>query len=105
MDISIIIPAYNEDKNVAELYKKISAVLRTLKKSYEIIFIDDGSTDDTYSELQKLNKLYNKVRIIIDESDENGPFLNATFEGLRTQLSDKHLVKMFFLYPLMNRIF
>ena len=64
MDISIIIPAYNEDKNVAELYKKISAVLRTLKKSYEIIFIDDGSTDDTYSELQKLNKLYNKVRII-----------------------------------------
>jgi uncharacterized protein len=43
-----------------------------------------------------------KVRIIIDESDENGPFLNATFEGLRSQLSDKHLVKMFFLYPLMT---
>ena len=37
MDISIIIPAYNEDKNVAELYKKISAVLRTLKKSTKVL--------------------------------------------------------------------
>lgn len=64
MDISVIIPAYNEEKNVLELYNKVSAVLRTLKKSYEIIFIDDGSTDKTYEELQEINKSDNNVKVI-----------------------------------------
>jgi glycosyltransferase involved in cell wall biosynthesis len=64
MDISIVIPSYNEEKNVKDLYLQISSVLKSLKKDYEIIFIDDGSTDNTYKELQKLNSKDNKVRVI-----------------------------------------
>jgi glycosyltransferase involved in cell wall biosynthesis len=56
MDLSIIIPAFNEEKNIAELFKRLNAVLKTLKNKYEIIFIDDGSTDNTYKEVKKLDK-------------------------------------------------
>ncbi len=54
MHISIVIPAYNEQDNVTELHKKVSAVMKSIKKSYEIIFIDDGSKDNTFKELEKL---------------------------------------------------
>jgi glycosyltransferase involved in cell wall biosynthesis len=63
MDISIVIPAYNEEKNIQELYAKLIKVLKQ-KKSYEIIFVDDGSTDNTFQELLKLNKKDNNVKII-----------------------------------------
>jgi glycosyltransferase involved in cell wall biosynthesis len=64
MDISVIIPAYNEEGNIEELYSKLSRSLKGLKKDYEIIFVDDGSTDKTFAELEKLNKKDSKVRII-----------------------------------------
>lgn len=46
-DISIIIPLYNEEKNILILHKGISDVMKSIKKSYEILFIDDGSEDRT----------------------------------------------------------
>ena len=64
MDITIVIPAYNEQDNVKELHKKISAVMSSLKKSYEIIFVDDGSTDNTFSELEKISYKDKNTRII-----------------------------------------
>lgn len=45
LDLSIIIPFFNEEENVTELYHKLKPVMEKLEKSYEIIFIDDGSTD------------------------------------------------------------
>jgi glycosyltransferase involved in cell wall biosynthesis len=45
--ISIIIPIYNEEKNIVELHKEIKAVCDKNKYIYEIIFIDDGSSDNT----------------------------------------------------------
>jgi glycosyltransferase involved in cell wall biosynthesis len=55
--ISIIVPFYNEEKNVPELYRRIFDTLNSLKKNFEIIFIDDGSTDDTFNEIRKLEKV------------------------------------------------
>ena len=55
MEYSIVIPVYNEVQNVSELYSRLKSVLSKLKKSYEIIFIDDGSTDNTYKVLEKIN--------------------------------------------------
>ena len=52
MKLSIIIPCKNEEGNVNNLYEAISKVLG--KKKYELIFIDDGSTDKTLVELKKL---------------------------------------------------
>lgn len=42
IDISIVIPAYNEEENIGILYNSIKDVLNTLDKIYEIIFVDDG---------------------------------------------------------------
>ena len=64
MDYSIIIPVYNEEKNIIELYSRLKPVLRQLKKKYEIIFVDDGSTDNTYKELEKLHNKDKTVKII-----------------------------------------
>jgi glycosyltransferase involved in cell wall biosynthesis len=55
LDLSIVIPVYNEAESVRELHKEILGVLNPLSINFEIIFIDDGSTDTTYNELGKLS--------------------------------------------------
>ena len=45
--LSVVVPLYNEEGNVAKLHEKILAACQKLQKSFEIIFIDDGSTDGT----------------------------------------------------------
>lgn len=65
MELSILIPFYNEEKNVDLLYRSLKEALREIKKSYEIIFIDDGSTDKTPFEVEKVAKKDNKVRALI----------------------------------------
>ena len=57
MDISIVVPVYNERKNVAILHSRIRDVLDSLGKKYEIIFVDDGSRDGTFQELKRLDKV------------------------------------------------
>lgn len=54
IDVSVVIPLLNEEENIRPLYAQLKPVLDGLKKSYEIIFIDDGSQDSTYSILQDL---------------------------------------------------
>jgi glycosyltransferase involved in cell wall biosynthesis len=44
-DLSIVVPVFNERESLAELHERLTAVLTGLKKSYEIIFVDDGSSD------------------------------------------------------------
>lgn len=53
-DISIVVPAYNEEENVRELHERILKALKKTKYSFEIIFINDGSTDGTMENLKKL---------------------------------------------------
>lgn len=57
MKYSFISPVYNEAGNVAKLHRELVKVAKTLNSSYEIIFVDDGSTDNTSSELAKLSPL------------------------------------------------
>ncbi|MAW84194.1 MAG: glycosyltransferase [Crocinitomicaceae bacterium] len=54
MDLSIIIPLYNESESLSELSAWIAKVLDNTKLSYEILFVDDGSTDHSWEKIQSL---------------------------------------------------
>src|SRR5438552_6587620 len=49
--ISIVIPLYNEEESIVELSIALKKVLESLKANYEVIFIDDGSTDNSYNKI------------------------------------------------------
>lgn len=53
-ELSIVIPFYNEEQNVRFVYEELAAVLNGLNREYEVIAVDDGSSDDTFSELEQL---------------------------------------------------
>jgi len=54
MDLSIVVPIFNEVESVEELYFRIETEMRNLSLTYEIIFVDDGSTDGTWNVIEKL---------------------------------------------------
>ncbi|RMG78378.1 MAG: glycosyltransferase [Bacteroidetes bacterium] len=62
MDISVIIPLYNEQESLKELTEWIRKVMSEHNFSYEIIFIDDGSTDNSWEVIEQLQKSYPEVK-------------------------------------------
>ena len=56
MDISVVIPLLNEQDSIEELHDWIASVMQSNSLSYEILFIDDGSTDGSWNVIQKLRK-------------------------------------------------
>jgi len=56
LDLSIIVPVNNEEQNIAKLADEIGTVIRTTSWSWECLWIDDGSTDNTLAELQQLKE-------------------------------------------------
>ena len=63
-EISVVVPMRNESPNVAELHAELSAVLDAFGRPYEILVIDDGSTDDTFAQLASLQAKDSRVRVI-----------------------------------------
>ncbi len=64
MDYSVIAPAYNEEGNVAPLIEKITGAMSGVTEAYEIIIVDDGSTDGTLEKLQALREEHRNLAII-----------------------------------------
>ena len=64
MTLSIVIPIYNEDENVQILYEKLKEALDLLKKEYEILFVDDGSTDRTLPILEEIQAKDKRVVVL-----------------------------------------
>lgn len=64
LDLSVVIPIYNEAKNVEILYEKLEEVLSKLDKSYEVLLVDDGSTDGTIDKLAEIRKRNPKYKVI-----------------------------------------
>ena len=62
--VSIVIPIYNEAENLISLHQKIKDVAPLLEKPYEIIFIDDGSKDDSFKILEDINKKNKHIKIV-----------------------------------------
>jgi len=63
-DVSIIIPVNNEEGNIIELCFKLSKVLDPLALDHEVIFVEDGSSDNTYANLLKMHDQDKHVNII-----------------------------------------
>ena len=64
MDISVVIPLYNEDESLPELYTWIERVMNANKYTFEVIFINDGSTDRSWQVINELSEQSEHVRAI-----------------------------------------
>ena len=64
MDISVVIPLYNEEESLVELHDWVRRVMLENKLSYEIIFVDDGSSDGSWEIIKGLKNKYDTVRAI-----------------------------------------
>lgn len=62
MDISVIIPLYNEEESLPELYAWIERVMKENNFSYEVVFVNDGSTDHSWDVIEELRKKSNNVK-------------------------------------------
>ena len=61
---SVVIPVFNEEGSLEPLYKRLTDVMRGMGKPYEIIFIDDGSSDSSFQVLKGLHEKDKNVKII-----------------------------------------
>lgn len=64
MDITVIIPVYNEEDNINMLHERLASVLSQLTDQYEMIFINDGSRDNSMQMIKALSKEHQEVRYI-----------------------------------------
>jgi glycosyltransferase involved in cell wall biosynthesis len=64
MDVSIVVPLFNERDNLAPLHDELDQVMQRLKRSYELIFVDDGSTDGGVQVLRDIKARDSHVRVM-----------------------------------------
>lgn len=64
MDISVVVPLYNEEDNVQLLYDELHEVLAALPGSAEMVFVDDGSKDRTLARLEAVQRQDPGVRVV-----------------------------------------
>ncbi len=84
--LSVIIPAYNEQENISNTSKVISGILDDAKIEFEIIFVDDGSKDATWSEISSVSKV--DPRVCGVRFSRNFGKEGAIFAGLRAARGD-----------------
>ena len=62
--LSIVVPLYNEEESLRELFAKIREVVGKMKRPFEVIFVDDGSSDNSFKVLQELHAAHPQVKVI-----------------------------------------
>ncbi|WP_027179862.1 glycosyltransferase family 2 protein [Maridesulfovibrio bastinii] len=68
-DLSIVVPVYNEQDNLRKLMQEIAAALDPQPINYEVVFVDDGSTDNSLAVLKELAAAYSRLRYISFEQN------------------------------------
>jgi glycosyltransferase involved in cell wall biosynthesis len=93
IDLSVIVPLYNEVDNVGPLFQKIRDTLQQLSLVYEIIFVDDGSADGTWREIEelknsephlkgiKLKRNYGQTNAMVVGFDQSAGSIIVTLDG------------------------
>jgi glycosyltransferase involved in cell wall biosynthesis len=62
--ISVVVPVHDEERSVALLHEELAAALDPLDADWEVVFVDDGSTDGTFGALTRLHAAHDEVRVI-----------------------------------------
>jgi glycosyltransferase involved in cell wall biosynthesis len=84
MTISVLMPAFNEGEHIAENLLVTQSVLESLPNSWEIILINDGSQDNTYSEAFRISRKCPEIKVIdIPENQGKGHALKRGFQEVR----------------------
>ena len=84
--LSVVIPVYNEEENVGPLNAELVEVLQGLNKTFEVIYVDDGSKDKSYALLKELQKNNPSIRII--KFRKNSGQTAAFDAGIRAALGE-----------------
>lgn len=61
---SVVIPIYNEETTLTELYRRLTIVMEQIGRPYELVFVNDGSVDDSLARLRDLNRLDPRVKFL-----------------------------------------
>src|ERR1051325_6945736 len=85
MDLSIIIPFYNEEENIEPLVNELAQVLNTACRSFEVIFVDDKSTDESLQLAQRFKKQVNGVCVELNSHQGKTAALLAGFQKAQGQ--------------------
>jgi glycosyltransferase involved in cell wall biosynthesis len=64
IDITVVVPVLDEEGSLVELHRRITEVLYAFGRSYEIVFVDDGSTDDSFSIMEELHRRDPRVKVL-----------------------------------------
>ena len=84
--LSIVVPVYNEEENVRLLFEKIQAVCETIGDTYEVLFVDDGSHDETFAVLLELSEQNPQLKVIrFQENAGQTAAMEAGFEFAQGQ--------------------
>lgn len=89
-NITILVPTFNESGNINEVFRRVSNVLNNLSYKWEILFIDNCSTDSTRNEIEKLCSEEKNVKAIFNSN--NFGFVRSQFYGLTQAEGDAVIV-------------
>jgi undecaprenyl-phosphate 4-deoxy-4-formamido-L-arabinose transferase len=86
-EISVVIPVFNEAPNLKELYSRVVATLEPLKRTFEVVTVDDGSSDGSYEILAELQAADPRLRIVrLARNFGQTPALYAGFANVRGRI-------------------
>ncbi len=86
-EISVVVPVFNEEPNIRELIRRITAALDGLNRPFEIVVVDDGSSDGSVALLKQLREEDSRLRIVrLARNFGQGPALYAGFAHVRGEI-------------------
>ncbi|MGE0757167.1 MAG: glycosyltransferase, partial [Pirellulaceae bacterium] len=65
MDVSVVVPVFNEQDNIPLVYQQLIDVLGMTSRSFEIVFVDDGSTDRSRERMRMLAQDDHRVKLVL----------------------------------------
>jgi len=84
---SIVVPFYNEQENIPQLYMKLTEVLDSIGEPYEMVFVDDGSKDNSYKVLSEIYEHDRRVNVVrLRRNFGQTPALKAGFDFARGEI-------------------